>query len=133
TEATTRATADATLQSHIDSEASSRAAADTANATAIASEVATRQAMLVGGKLDPNLLPALAIGDTYVVSSQAAMLALTAQQGDIAKRTDIDGGAPYILTTNDPTQLTNWTRLTGDYALTTDLSTEVSRATAAEA
>jgi len=36
------------------------------------------------GKLDTAVLPALAISDTFVVATQAAMLALTAQVGDIA-------------------------------------------------
>ncbi|WP_238326842.1 hypothetical protein, partial [Paenibacillus graminis] len=37
-----------------------------------------------GGKLDTSVLPALAISDTFVVATQAAMLALTAEVGDIA-------------------------------------------------
>lgn len=49
---------------------------------------------------------ALAITDTFVVASQAAMLALTAQKGDIAIRTD--SAVTYILQGTDPTVLGNW-------------------------
>jgi hypothetical protein len=41
------------------------------------------------GLIPTNQLPALAITQTSVVASQAAMLALTAQVGDIAVRTDV--------------------------------------------
>src|SRR5690606_20241204 len=42
------------------------------------------------GKVPENQIPAVAIVDTFVVNSQAAMLALTVQKGDIAIRTDIN-------------------------------------------
>lgn len=58
------------------------------------------------GKLAESILPAIALTDTYVVASQAAMLGLTAQRGDIAVRTD--EGKTYILNANDPTVLANW-------------------------
>ncbi|HEX8509343.1 MAG TPA: hypothetical protein VF635_07585 [Propionibacteriaceae bacterium] len=61
------------------------------------------------------------------------MLALASQRGDIAKRTDIGGGAPFMLQADDPAVLVNWVRLTGDFALSSDLATENSRALAAEA
>lgn len=59
-----------------------------------------------GGKLDTSILPALAINDTFPVSSQEEMLALTAQRGDIAIRSD--SKANYILAVDDPTVLANW-------------------------
>ena len=37
------------------------------------------------GKIDYSLLPAIAIVDTFVCSSQAEMLALTAQRGDVCE------------------------------------------------
>lgn len=40
------------------------------------------------GKLPSSLLPATSITDVYVVASQTAQLALTAQEGDVAVRTD---------------------------------------------
>jgi hypothetical protein len=62
------------------------------------------------GTLPTSVLPPLAINDTFVVASQAAMLALTAQRGDIAKRTDLNG-QPFVLSTDDPTTLANWVSL----------------------
>lgn len=41
------------------------------------------------GKLDVNILPALALTNTNVVASETAMLALTAEIGDLAVRTDL--------------------------------------------
>lgn len=68
------------------------------------------------GTLPSSVLPALAINDTFTVASQAAMLALTAQRGDVAIRTDI--GRSFILTADTPATLASWTQLTagGDVA-----------------
>lgn len=62
------------------------------------------------GTLPSSVMPALAINDTFVVGSQAAMLALTAQRGDIAKRTDLNGQA-FVLQTDVPGTLANWIAL----------------------
>ncbi len=62
------------------------------------------------GTLPSSVLPALAINDTFVVASQAAMLALTAQRGDIAKRTDLNGQA-FVLQTDSPSTLADWISL----------------------
>lgn len=79
-------------------------AVDTINASKGAnSGIATLDS---SGKLPTTQLPALAISDTFVVGSQAAMLALTAQAGDIAIRTDV--GKTYILSTNSPATLADW-------------------------
>lgn len=43
-----------------------------------------------GGKVPTSQLPALAITSTFVVNSQAAQLALTVQEGDVAVRTDLN-------------------------------------------
>lgn len=61
------------------------------------------------GKLDTSVLPAVAITDTFVVNSQAAMLALTAEKGDVAIRTDLNKS--FILQTNSPTTLADWKEL----------------------
>jgi hypothetical protein len=61
------------------------------------------------GKIPTHHLPALAIAETFVVSSQAAMLALTAQTGDIAVRTDVNKS--FILTTTPASTLANWQEL----------------------
>lgn len=58
------------------------------------------------GKLDTNVLPALSISDTFVVATQAAMLALTAEVGDIAVRTDLS--KTYILRVAGASTLANW-------------------------
>lgn len=59
------------------------------------------------GLLPPALLPALAVNDVFTVANQAAMLALTAQRGDVAIRTDLSGAA-YILSADAPATLANW-------------------------
>lgn len=61
------------------------------------------------GKLDSAVLPAIAITDTFVVNSQAAMLALTAQTGDVAVRIDLNKS--FILKGSDPAVLANWQEL----------------------
>lgn len=62
------------------------------------------------GTLPSSVLPPLAINDTFVVANQAAMLALTAQRGDIAKRTDLNGQA-FVLQADAPATLGNWIAL----------------------
>lgn len=61
------------------------------------------------GKVPSSQLPAIAITDTSVVNSQAAMLALSAQKGDVAVRTDLNKS--FILAGTDPTQLADWQEL----------------------
>ena len=62
-----------------------------------------------GGKIDAALLPAIAISETSVVESQAAMLALTAQVGDVAVRTDLSKS--FILKAEPASTLANWQEL----------------------
>ncbi|MBV4417114.1 hypothetical protein [Clostridium tyrobutyricum] len=61
------------------------------------------------GKLDTNVVPAIAISDTFLVNTQAAMLALSAQVGDVAVRSDLSKS--FILKVNDPTKIDNWQEL----------------------
>jgi hypothetical protein len=61
------------------------------------------------GLIPTNQLPALAITETSVVVSQAAMLALTAQIGDVAVRTDVNKS--FILTASPAATLGNWQEL----------------------
>lgn len=61
------------------------------------------------GKVPQSELPAIAITDTFVVASQAAMLALTAQTGDVAVRTDLNKS--FILAGSNPAILANWQEL----------------------
>lgn len=62
-----------------------------------------------GGKLSEAVIPAIAITDTFVVDSQAAMLVLEAQQGDVAVRTDVN--KTFILKVAPATTLANWVEL----------------------
>ena len=75
-------------------------------AAGAANGVATLDA---GGKIPSAQLPPIAITDTFVVSSQAAMLALTAQVGDVAVRTDIQEN--FILQSEPASTLANWVQL----------------------
>lgn len=61
------------------------------------------------GKLADSVIPAVAITETFVVDSQAAMLALNAQTGDVAIRTDTNRS--YILQTTPASTLDNWKEL----------------------
>jgi len=61
------------------------------------------------GRINPSQLPALAITDTFVVASQAGMLALTAETGDVAVRTDVLKS--FILRGTNPTILADWQEL----------------------
>jgi hypothetical protein len=56
-----------------------------------------------------SFLPSLAFNTTYVVASQSAMLALSANPGDIAVRTDLS--ETFILTATPASTLGNWTQL----------------------
>jgi len=58
------------------------------------------------GKIPASQLPAIAIKDVFTVASQAAMLALTAQRGDMAIRTD--SGRTYVLASDTPATLGDW-------------------------
>ena len=72
---------------------------------------ASGNVLVVGsdGKIPSSVLPDIAITDTYVVSSQAAMLALTAQKGDLAVRTDVSKN--FILKATPASTLSNWVEL----------------------
>lgn len=61
------------------------------------------------GKLDTAVLPALAITDTFTAANESAMLALSAQKGDICVRTDTN--AVYILTDTPASTLANWVQI----------------------
>jgi hypothetical protein len=75
------------------------------------------------GLVPTHHLPALAITTTQVVNSEANMLALTAQVGDVAVRTDVNKS--FILTATPATTLGNWQELLSptDAVLSVDGST----------
>lgn len=65
---------------------------------------------LVAGQIPTNRLPSLAIVEFLgTAASQAAMLALTGQQGDWCIRADL--GVVYILIDSNPTLLSSWQSL----------------------
>lgn len=70
-------------------------------------------------KIPSAYLSSIAITDSFVVASQVAMLALAAQTGDVAIRSDLSKS--YILQGSDPTVLSAWTELLspGDTAIQT--------------
>jgi hypothetical protein len=70
------------------------------------------------GKIPTSQLPPVAIAETYVVNSQAAMLALPSDIGEIAIRTDVSKS--FILTASPASTLGNWQEL-----LTSDAVTSV--------
>lgn len=61
------------------------------------------------GKVPVAQLPSLAIADTFTASSEAAMLALAADKGDMCVRTDL--GATYVLSADPASTLGNWVEL----------------------
>ena len=58
------------------------------------------------GTVPTSALPPLAINTVSVVATQAAMLALTAERGDMAIRTDT--GRTYVLASDSPATLADW-------------------------
>lgn len=62
------------------------------------------------GKLADSVVPKIAMTNTYVVSSQTAMLVLSnAQEGDVAVRTDLNKS--FILKASPYSTLANWQEL----------------------
>ena len=61
------------------------------------------------GKLVESIIPAVAITETYVVGSETAMLALKAQVGDVAIRTDVSKS--FILQSLPASTAANWKEL----------------------
>jgi len=61
------------------------------------------------GKIDPSVLPALAISDTFVEADEASQLGLTVQTGDICVRTDENKS--YIALNNSNASMADWQEL----------------------
>jgi hypothetical protein len=75
------------------------------------------------GKVPSTQLPALPGRNTFVVASQAAMLALSAIKGDFAIRTD--NSNTYVLQGTDPTVLANWVALPTTTAPVTSVNGQI--------
>lgn len=63
------------------------------------------------GLIPTEQLPPIALGETFIVTSQAAMLALTAQRGDVAIRTDLDPDGFFLLLSDSPGTLADWKQI----------------------
>lgn len=72
------------------------------------------------GKIPASQLPALAIKEVFTVASQSAMLALSAQRGDMAIRTDT--GKTYVLASDSPTTLNDWKEISSGSAPVTSVA-----------
>lgn len=71
------------------------------------------KADLIGGFIPTSQIPAVALSQRTVVADRAAMLALSAQEGDVAVVStpgDPDKGT-YMLGSGDPTVFSSWTLL----------------------
>lgn len=64
------------------------------------------------GKIPMSQIPAVALTDTFPVNSEAAMLALDAQPGDVAIRNDLS--KTFILMAAPATTLGNWKEIVND-------------------
>lgn len=64
----------------------------------------------ITGTIGTSQLPPLAVNEVFTAADQPAMLALTAQRGDVAIRTD--NGKTYILATDSPGTLADWKIIT---------------------
>jgi hypothetical protein len=79
---------------------------------------------LVDSKIPVSQLPSLAITDVFAVGDQASMLALNAQRGDVAIRSDLN--KTFILSADTPSVLSAWLEVlvpTGVAATATKLAT----------
>jgi hypothetical protein len=61
------------------------------------------------GKVPITQLPAIAINDTFVVDSEAELVALAAEVGDVAVRTDLNKS--FILAAEPASSASNWVEL----------------------
>lgn len=77
-----------------------------ANSAALAPVALSGSAADLTGVLGTAQLPPLAVNEVFTPATQAAMLALTAQRGDVAIRQD--DGQTYMLASDSPTTLADW-------------------------
>jgi hypothetical protein len=63
-----------------------------------------------GGKVPSSQMPVIALTNVNTVASQAAQLALTAQEGDVAIRTDL--GKTYIHNSGNAGTMADWSEMT---------------------
>lgn len=70
----------------------------------------------ITGIISTAQMPPIAINETFPVATEAAMLALTAQRGDVAIRSDVNKS--FILSTDNPGTLADWLELLSTSAVT---------------
>ena len=75
----------------------------------ISAAAGTTIASLTGGKIPTSQIPSIALTEVHTVATQAAQLALTAQEGDIAIRTD--QSKTYIHNGGTAGTMADWTEL----------------------
>lgn len=68
-------------------------------------------------KIVSTQLPAIAITDTFIVAGQSEMLAVSAETGDVAVRTDLSKS--FILKGTSASTLSDWTELLSPVPVTT--------------
>lgn len=96
-------TADGAITALVDRRSEPYGALVLGSALGVANGVAT----LDGSGLVPtSQMPPLVISEVFTVASEAAMLALAAERGDVAIRTDTN--ETYILSTDSPSTLADW-------------------------
>jgi len=109
--------ANANIQSHIASTSNPHSVTKTQvglgnvtnDAQVKVTDIGVTVASLSGGKIPTSQLPALALTDVSVVASQAAQLALTAEEGDVAVRTDLNKS--YIHNGGTAGTMADWNEL----------------------
>ena len=69
------------------------------------------KADLVGGLVPTSQLPAVALTKPHVVADRAGMLALSAEEGDVAVITATADKGTYMLGSGAPTSFSSWVRL----------------------
>lgn len=82
------------------------------------------------GKVPSSELPAFSLGEVFTVASQAAMLALSAVQGDMAVRTDVS--QTFILSALPASTLGNWVELLNPGSPVTSVNTRTGSVTGLE-
>lgn len=87
-------------------------AAEAKTSLGLATVATSGSAADLTGVLPSSALPPLAINETFTAATQAAMLALTAQRGDVAIRSDQDNKM-FILTSDSPSTLADWVLMRG--------------------
>jgi hypothetical protein len=75
-----------------------------------------------GSKIPVTYLPSVAVSNTYVVASQSAMLALSANVGDVAIRTDLS--ETFILATTPASTLGNWKQMLSPTSAVTSVNSQ---------